>query len=361
MINRTRIALISAVCLLVTGCDVEGIGNGGDPPSGSTVMVANQGNFGDGNGSVSVYDPDTDQVQASAITDLGSIVQSLAIANGRLYVMSNSGNRIDVFDAGTLERVAQIADVTSPRYMLVTGNKGYVTNLFGDEATFSGGKVTVVDLSTNTKSAEIMVGDNPEGLALVGDRLYVANNGFGSGRTLSVIDTDDDAVVDTVDVECDGPRFLTADSDGDVFVFCTGRTIYDDEFNVIGETDGAVRILEGATGRILERIAVEGRMGTVGPGQDAFYARDANVILAIRDESTLLLFDTGLNRQTGRIGPIPGDPIGAVAYDHVEGTIYLGRSAGFTAAGKVTIHLGDGSQVGEFAAGVVPTYILLTD
>ncbi|MEX1055536.1 MAG: hypothetical protein WED81_05870, partial [Rhodothermales bacterium] len=289
------------------------------------------------------------------------IIQSLAQANGRLYVMSNSGNRIDIFDGASLARVAQITDVTSPRYMVVKGSKGYVTNLYADAATFSGGKVTVIDLATHAKGAEIPVGDNPEGLALVGDRLYVANTGFGSGRTVNVIDTVTETVIDTIDVDCDGPRFLASDAEGEVFVFCTGRTIYDDEFNVIGETDGAVRILEGATGRIVERIAVEGRIGTAGPGQDAYHAVNANVILAIRDESTILLFDTSLNRQTGRIGPLGGDPIGAVAYDDVEGMIYLGRSAGFTAAGKVTIHLGDGSQVGEFAAGVVPAYLLLLD
>jgi DNA-binding beta-propeller fold protein YncE len=245
--------------------------------------------------------------------------------------------------------------------MLVRGSKGYVTSLYGAAGTFSGGKVNVINLASNTKEKEIQVGDNPEGLALVGERLYVANHGFGEGRTVNVISTITDAVVDTIDVDCDGPRFLESDPDGDVFVFCTGRTIYDDDFNEVGETEGAVRVLEGATGHIVDRLTVDGRIGTAGPGQDTFHTPESGVILAVKDESTVLIFDTRINQQTGRIGPISGDPIGALAYDELAGVFYLGRSSGFTTAGKVTIHLTDGSLVGEFAAGIAPAYILLLD
>ncbi len=341
----------------LAGCD--GLGdNEQDVPAPRGVVVANQGNFGDGNGSVSVYEPASRRVQSAAITSLGSIVQSVTLEDDRLYVMANTGGRVDVFDAESLEMTAQIADIVSPRYMIVDGSIGYVTSLYGAEGSFSGGLVTVLDLDANRIVAEIPVGNNPEGLALLGSRLYAANHGFGDGSTVSVIDTQTREVVDVIEVECDGPRFLAADAEGDVFVFCTGKTIYDDAFNAVGETDGAVRVLDGASGEITVRIAVDGRLGTVGPGQDAFYAADEHAVFVVRDERSVLVFDTRTNSRLETIGPFEGQPISSVAFDDHSGRLYLGRSNGFSQAGEVSVHdRAGGEELDRFTAGVVPTFI----
>lgn len=348
-----RIALV-LLLLICGGCDLTD-DNGGDPAPG-LVLVANQGNFTEGNGSVSAFDPASEQVETAAISGLGSIVQSLAVIDNRLYVMANSANRVDVFDHESLERVAQIEEVVSPRYLLANGNTAYVTSLYGSIGQFDGGLVTVIDLESNTKLVEIPVGDNPEGLALVGSRLYVANHGFGSGSTLSVIDTATHEVVDTIDVDCDGPRFLIADEEGEVFVFCTGETVWGDE-GIVSRTDGAIRILDGETGEIIERFAVDGQIGSDGAGQDAYYAREEEVVFVVLEGTTLLRFRTDTNTQLASFGPFDGRPISAVSRDPQDGRLYLGRPNGFTAAGEVSIHLPDGSEVARFDAGIVPTYI----
>lgn len=357
-ISRLAVRLILHVLLATLllfgwmGCDSAGE-NGGSEPAGS-IFVANQGNFSDGNGSVSRYDPHTQSATPAAITGLGSIVQSVALVQDRLYVMANSANRLDVFDAGTLEQIAQIDSVVSPRYLLADGNTAYVTGLYGGFNQFDGGLVTIINLQTHEKLGEIEVGDNPEGMALVGDRLHVANHNFGDGRTVSVIDTGTREVVQTIDAECDGPRFLAADRQGDVFVFCTGSSPFEGD-----PTPGAVRILDGATGEILERIAVDGMLGTAGNGQDAAFAPDAERAYVVRGERTILVFDTAANDLADTIGPIDGEPISALTVDEESGRLYLGRFNGFTAAGDVSIHLIDGAEVERFDAGIVPTYIAL--
>lgn len=349
-------ALVALFLVLTAGCDSVDDDGRADPDVAG-VLVVNQGNFGDGNGSVSVYDPVTGQVRPAAIANLGSILQSAALIDGLLYLTANTGERIDVFDAETLERIAQITDVVSPRYLLARGETAYVTSLYGAPGSFSGGLVTLLDLGAHEKIGEIAVGDNPEGMALVGDRLYVANFGFGEDSTVSVIDVEAEEVVETIDVDCDGPRFLVVDADDEVFVFCTGRTIYDENFEPIGETDGAVRVLDGLTGGILERHEIDGRIGTDGPGQDAFHDEASRLIYVVRDASTVLVFDTDGNQPIREIGPFDGDPIGAVAYDGELERLYLGRVAGFVEAGEVTIHGDDGSELGRFTAGVAPAYI----
>lgn len=352
-----HVSILALFGLVGLGCDTAG--DKDREPEVDGVYVVNQGNFGDANGSVTVLEPGVKPAQQGTITGLGSILQSAAVIGGRLYLMSNSAERIDVFDATSLEQTAQIIDVISPRYLITDSATAYVTNLYGASGSFAGGKVTVIDLLGDEKVREIPVGDNPEGLAIVDRRLYVSNHGFGEGRTLSVIDLESQAVIDTVDVECDGPRFLFADEDGEIFVFCTGRTIFDEEFNVIGETDGAVRVIDGASGVLLDRIDIAGRIGTEGPGQDAFYASQSGRIYAVKDRSTVLVFDTGSNELVSEVGPFGGDAIGAVAYDERRDLLYLARMAGFVESGTVTIHTADGEQVGAATVGVAPAYIII--
>src|SRR5690606_36153570 len=343
-------ATIAALLLVLwTGCDSV---NDEEGKSAGSVFIANQGNFSDGNGSVSRYEPETQSATPAAITGLGSIVQSASVVQNRLYVMSNSANRIDVFDALTLEQIAQIDSVVSPRYLVAGGNIAYVTGLFGGFDQFDGGLVTVIDLAANAKLGEIQVGDNPEGMALVGQRLFVANHGFGAGRTVSVIDTETRAVVQTIDADCDGPRFLAADAEAEVVVFCTGSSPFEGD-----PTSGAVRVIDASTGDILKRVAVDGQIATAGFGQDVAYDAEAERAYAVRDERVILVFDTASNELVGTIGPLEDAPISAIAVDQTSGRIYLGRFNEFTAAGEVSIHLDDGVEVDRFAAGIVPTYI----
>ena len=352
-----RLLAASLLLLIVAGCDlVNTDGDNHGPPD--RVFVANQGNFGDGNGSVTVHTTNSDASAPPVIRNFGSIVQSVALANDKLYVMANSGNRIDVFNAQTLEQTAQISDVVSPRYLLQDGGTGYVTNLYGAVGSFTGGMVTVLDLENDSKLEEIVVGDNPEGMALVGRRLHVANHGFGAGSTLHVIDTETRAVIDTVDVDCDGPRFLAADDQDDVMVFCTGRTVWGDE-GIISQSDGAIRVIDGMTGEITDRIELDGQISTAGPGQDAFHAPEEELVFVVLESSTILLFDTDDHLVTDTIGPLDGPPIGAVAFDSFSDRLYVGRSNGFTEAGEVSTFTMDGASIGRFPAGVVPAYIAI--
>lgn len=351
-------ALLAMVAL---GCDAVGEAGETPTPAENNVFVINQGNFGDGNGSVTAVTSGLNPTRRGTISGLGSILQSAALIDGKLYLMANSANRIDVFDATSLEQEAQIDSVISPRYMVAENRTAYVTNFFESTDSFMGGKVTVIDLVDNERVLEIPVGNNPEGLAIVDQRLYVANHGFGEGSTVSVIDLSTNVVTDTIDVDCDGPRFVIADDDEDVFVFCTGKTAYDDQGTVIGETDAAVRVLDGRTGDVIKRIAIDGRIGTEGPGQDAFHAAGVDRIFAVKDQSSILVFDTATNDRIAEIGPFDGEAISAVAFDEQNEHLYLGRSGGFVAAGSVTIHTDDGAEVGEATAGIVPTYIILAE
>ncbi|ARA93623.1 hypothetical protein AWN76_010935 [Rhodothermaceae bacterium RA] len=318
------------------------------------VFVGNQGNFSDGNASVTFYDPATAQA-ATALADFGTILQSLLVHDGRVYLASNTGGRIDVLDAVTLARIAQIPDVPGPRYLAVVAeNKAYVTNqLFGATST-----VTVLDLATNTAIGTIAVGGTPEEIAVRGGTAYVALGGFGASGQVAVIDVATDTVIETLEAGCDGARSLVVDEQDELHVFCTGKTVYNDDFTqIIEQTNGAIVTFD-ADHEEIGRIALTTQHGSAGPGQNVFYAAAAEeAYVVIDDERQVLRFDTAVNALVDTLRLGGADGIGAVAYDAAGARLYVGRVTGFTTAGYVTIHDRAGTELSRFDAGIAPAHI----
>ncbi len=328
----------------------------------SGIYVGNQGNFSDNNGSVSVYDPTTGQTDADAVPNLGGLVQNMLIDDERAFVLLNFDDsfstgrgRIDIVDLTTNQRTAQI-DINTPRSAVLDGNTFWVTNLYAMT-------VTPVDLSNNTLGTPIEVGFNPEGLALSNGNLFVANSGFGSGTTVSMIDLASGSVSNTLDVGCDGPRGLMADDDDEIWIFCTGQTLYDPvTFEVIGQTNGAAVVLDGATGSEIARMEMDAQHGGGAIGQDAILVSGRNEVWAVKG-AELLRYDTRTNGLVESITPrIPaGHFIGAVGYNDVNDQLLIGSLADYASAGTVTIADRTGEEIESFTAGIAPSTLVVRE
>ena len=338
-----RYLVLLILPLLLVACDSN------DPapePGASAVLVANQGNFSDGDGSVTAYDPETGTA-TERIGGLASIVQSVELSGDRLFVTANSGGRVEVRSARSGERLG-LVEVESPRYVASAGpNKAYVTSLLYDRPS----EVVVFDPSTQEVAGTVEVGGFAEGIAVTNGRAYVAIGAFGASTEVVVLDIETDEVAERIDVGCVAPRFVLADGDGEVWIFCAGSP----------EDDGEIVVLDGASGDEVARLAVGGRVLTAGPGQDAFFAPDAQEMYVVKDEATVLRFDAAANALRDELD-LGGAPIGAVAYDARTERLYVGRADPdnpYTAAGAVTIHDRAGAEVGRFDAGVLPSHIVL--
>ncbi len=354
MPTLSRLLLLLLLTSGLAGCDL--FGDSDDDRRLSTgVFVGNQGNFRDGNGSVTTYDPQTGASTARAIADLNSIIQSVTVAGGVLYVTANTGDRLYRFDAQTLAALPSI-EVFSPRYVAIDGDRAYVTSLYGARGSFSGGRLNVIDLAGGVVTDSISTGDNPEGVLVADDRVYVAAHGFGNGSSLSTHGSDGRST-GGLDLGCDGPRALHRDAQGEVWVVCTGALIYDADFNVTGEVPGEVVVLRENT--IVARFPLGVRTATSGPGQESFYSPDGQTLIVVAGGSRIIRFDTRTNQSSGEVAlPNDANPIGAVALDGSRGRLYVARVTGFDRAGYVTIHSADGgAELGRFAAGVAPTSI----
>lgn len=141
--------------------------------SSKKVYVVNEGNFGSGNASVSLYDPATGQVveniyQTVNGTGLGDVAQSLAFVNEKFYLLVNNSSKILVCDAG-FKKLAQVNGLASPRYMQpVSNNKAYVSDLYANA-------IHVIDLSLNTRVKTIACPGWTERMVMLYNKVLVTN------------------------------------------------------------------------------------------------------------------------------------------------------------------------------------------
>lgn len=349
--NRTLATALLCVILLA-GCD-SADPNGDPPPELVTagIIVASQGAFGSDDGGVRVFR--IDGTVAAGYSDL--FVQSVALHGERLFVTST--DRIDVLAVGDLTLAGQVTDVPNPRYMSFSATHGFVSNLYVETPVPGDGALTRFNLTTLAAEPPAAVGGNPEGTALVGARLYVANYDFGTGNTVTVLNPASLQEIERIEVNCDGPRMLFVDRQHDLQVVCEG--------NVWGNpaTNGAIVTLDGATGAVIARTDLPTPLTTASLGQVASYVDESAEIYAIYDEGRLVYrFDTGANTLSATLD-VGGAPLNGVDYDPRREYLYLARlhpTDPFTAQGTLTVHTRQGALVDTFPnAGVVPTHVVV--
>lgn len=254
---KRPLLIASAILIsLTTACDKS------DSDSGTTlngVFVLNEGNFGQANASITAYDPVTGEASQNQYENengspIGDILYSATEIGDRLYLVVNNSSKIEVVDKETLTKIAtiRIANEASPRELVqVSETKAYVTNLYGNS-------VSVIDLETNEEASIIAVGSNPEGIAVVGERAYVANSGFGNGNTLSIINTATDEVTGTITVGDNPVSILKQDND-QLWVVCAGA--YGDFSDPDDDTPGMIYVLNGITAEVVTSFEVGGHPG----------------------------------------------------------------------------------------------------
>jgi len=95
----------------------------------SWVFVANEGDYGASNGSISMID---DQGNIFETDPLGDIVQSLEVYEDKLIVLINNSHMIKIFDITedglSMPGIEISTDNSSPRELVVVNDKIYFTN-----------------------------------------------------------------------------------------------------------------------------------------------------------------------------------------------------------------------------------------
>ena len=165
--------------------------------------LLNEGNMGSNKATLDRYDYGTGVYERNIFgnanptvpKEMGDVGNDLGIYGGKLYAVINCSNKVDVMDAASARKVGQI-DIPNCRYIRFHDGYAYVSSYAGpvviDPDYEQRGFVAKVDTTTLQVVDTCVVGFQPDGLEIVGGRLYVANSGGymvpNYENTLSVID-----------------------------------------------------------------------------------------------------------------------------------------------------------------------------
>lgn len=249
-------------------------------PFQNGFLVTNEGPFNNGFGSVSfvsnVFSGSENNIYQGVNNDnLGNIVQSIGFNDNNAYVVANVSNRITVVDRFTFQESARIeSGLENPRYFEVSNGKGYVSN-WGDPFVTTDDYVAIVDLTSNTITGTIPVGEGPERIIVDGDFIYVAlRGGFGVNNQVVVIDTTTDTIITEISVG-DVPESMRLDDNGDLWVISQGSPAFTGN-----ETAGSVSRISTDTQEVIATFvfAVTEHPSFINiVGDDLFYFLDSAV------------------------------------------------------------------------------------
>ncbi len=115
----------------------------------------------------------------NVVKELGDVGNDLLVYGSKLYAVINCSHKVEVMDAKSCSRLAQI-DIANCRYMTAANGKLYVSSYIGPigiDPNSQQGAVYEIDTTTLAVAGKVTVGYQPEELAIVEDNLYVVNSG----------------------------------------------------------------------------------------------------------------------------------------------------------------------------------------
>lgn len=197
--------------------------------------LLNEGNMGSNKASLDFYDYTTGiyhrnifgERNPTEVKDLGDVGNDIQIYGDKLYSIINCSNYLEVMDVNTAKHITKIA-IPNCRYLAFKDQYAYVSAYAGPVAIDLNariGYVAKVDTASLKVVEECIVGYQPEEMAIVGDKLYVANSGGyrvpNYDRTVSVIDLTTFTEIKKIDVAINLHR-IQPDRYGNLYVSSRG-------------------------------------------------------------------------------------------------------------------------------------------
>ena len=137
------------------------------------AIIANAGNFGAANGSISLYDETTGDISNGVVKnandngEIGASIESVFVDGQTGYIMCNTPDKIEIIDVGTFKyKNNPITGLVNPRNMAVLGGKGYVTcwGPYEDDYSLKNSYVAIIDLKTNEVTKKVPTAPGPRAL-----------------------------------------------------------------------------------------------------------------------------------------------------------------------------------------------------
>ncbi len=315
----------------------------GSISTGKRLVICNEGNFGSGNGSITLYDPISGGIVSDAYGPansgqyIGDVLQSCVRSGNRYYWVVNNSGKIVVTDKDFLKQ-ADISGFVSPRFIeIVSNNKAYVSNL--QLSASQPNYLHVLDLNTNTISKTIRLDGWTEEMEQSYGKVYVCNQ---RKKHVYVIDAATDIVIDSIYMNATS-ACIVKDQNEKLWVSCNAdasgnipaRLV---RINPLADSVEADISLQ-TTANSVSKLAMNGN------GNVLYYLMGDVFKMPISAGSGTLLVSQGSRVFYG------------LCLDPADETVYITDAIDFNQNGNIWIYKPDGTYLSTFKSGIIPGFM----
>jgi YVTN family beta-propeller protein len=343
--NLKYITTFIIAVFIVSGCSDNTTGPETGKKLHASVYVINEGNFSQSNGTVTAFNPQTGKAVDAALAyvndrPFNGFIQSAAVIDNRLYVVYNSPDKIEAADLKTLKSAGTLTLSEDPTALAAAGKgSAYVTNL-------NGNSVTRINLDKMKETSDtIAVGLQPYFAYKADGKVFVSNYGFGNDHTVSVIDIASGKVEKTLKVG-PGPRQITEDADGRLWVVCRGNMPYEHPENNV---PGGIYIINPQQETVVDSI----KNGSY-PQQMAFDRKDGKAFVLYNDKHVAVISVSSLTIQKDHLINPKSRNFQAIGFSPSESVLYIGESRGYAQSGQALRYNLKGAVIDSFKTGISP-------
>jgi YVTN family beta-propeller protein len=316
-------------------------------PLDQGILVLCEGLFQQNNSTLSWIDLNSGTVENDFYNKrvgrgLGDTGNDMIRYGSKIYVAVNVSSTIEIHRASDFASLKQISMVSGgvskqPRYLLAHQGKVYITCFDG--------YVDVLDTTSLTITQRIAVGDNPEGLAAVGNKLYVANSGGlnfpGLDSTLSVIDLNSNLEVAKITVG-KNPWKVISDPDGDIYVIVRGN---------YGNIPPRLKRIDSATDQLVETFPFHVSDMTIAGNELLIASVEDNSVARFDWQSELVL-------QSSFISLAGVSTFYGITYHAGQNAIYICDAMNYTNSGYLRKYTTSGVLSSSYNVGLNPSKVL---
>ena len=228
---KKYILFLTAACLLgslFTSCKNDEPADDGILDTDYDVWIINEGQWQYNNASLTAYNSHSQKTSGDFFAacnkrGLGDVANDILVYGSKAYIAVNLSSTVEIVrtsDGKSLQQLSFFNGSTAsqPRRLCAGNGKVYVCCYDGS--------VHCIDTTNLKVETTGTAGNNPDGICLSGNKLYVSNSGGLNypvyDSTLSVLDAQSLKLVKTINVRCNPSRALS-DAYGHVWVMSSGN------------------------------------------------------------------------------------------------------------------------------------------
>ncbi|MBO4800345.1 MAG: hypothetical protein J5545_00510 [Bacteroidaceae bacterium] len=356
--------MLLAASVLAAACSSSDTGTPEEPfhATGQGVFVLCEGNFNAGNSTLSYYNPETRTVENAVFQRandrrLGDTGQSITLHGQTAYIAVENSGIIWAIDAETFRvrgqlTTGQTLHMMNPRYIhFLTDRKAYVTDLYSPYITVFDPQQMSYLSSISTHQPDAFGYCSTEQMVQHGQEVFT--NCWSYSNKLLVIDTEQDALSDSIVLGSWQPKSMVLDARGKLWVVTDGG--YETTEDSFGDNIPHLYRIDAAT----RRIELDQTLDT----------DEGGVQLATNPDGTVLyLINNDIYRMSVTDSHLPVRPfiqaeknargvrnkLYGIGVNPHNGEIYVADAVDYAQAGVVRRYDAEGTLLDQFRVGINP-------